>query len=154
MSDFPCFVYRNLNRGGWSVRSCTGQTKGRVVAHADLVCLDDATFEVSEKGRQRVLAQGRKNVHAGISGTLRGLVGTLTDYGVMDEIIIHESTESQDPIIQGAMTEISYSPFLGPNFFSLDDWSPAHSSKQVLLDSDSRVFALYPINDNYLLQGC
>lgn len=38
--------------------------------HSPQVVLHDATFKVSEAGRQRVLRERRKNVHAGVAGTL------------------------------------------------------------------------------------
>ena len=64
------FVYYNLNKFLWSVKSLDGPTKGRVIAHADKLLLRDITYEVSEAGRQRVLREKRKNVHAGIVGNL------------------------------------------------------------------------------------
>lgn len=60
-------VYRNLHNGKISVRDA--RTK-LVLGHADSVRLNGATFKVSEAGRQRVLATGRKNVHAVVRGTL------------------------------------------------------------------------------------
>tara|TARA_Y100001973_G_C5209232_1_gene344359 strand:+ start:29279 stop:29578 length:300 start_codon:yes stop_codon:yes gene_type:complete len=41
---------------------------GKVIGHADNIVLTDCTFKVNEKGRQRVLAERKKNVHAGIIG--------------------------------------------------------------------------------------
>jgi len=60
-------VYRNLHRKCWSVR---GRRSGLVQAHEDTVVLLDAEFRVSEAGRQRVLAERKKNVHAYVRGTL------------------------------------------------------------------------------------
>lgn len=62
------FVYFNLHKRVFSVKALEGLDKGRVVAHARLVNLADVTFKVSEAGRQRVLREKRKNVHAGIVG--------------------------------------------------------------------------------------
>lgn len=64
------FVYYNLHRKLWSIRAVEGPNKGRVVAHSDTVLLHNAHGKVSQAGRRRVLAEGRKNVHAGIVGTL------------------------------------------------------------------------------------
>ena len=44
--------------------------KGRVIGHADVVVLENIEPKVSEAGRQRVLREKRKNVHAGITGRL------------------------------------------------------------------------------------
>jgi len=63
------FVYFNLHRKLFSIKALEGDMKGRVIAHRQHVLLNDATFKVSEAGRQRVIRERRKNVHAGVSGT-------------------------------------------------------------------------------------
>lgn len=62
------FVYFNLHKKCWSVRALEGDCKGCVVSHADVVYLRDASPKVLESGRQRVLREKQKNVHAGIIG--------------------------------------------------------------------------------------
>jgi hypothetical protein len=62
------FVYFNLHRKCFSIKALEGENKGRVVAHRDAVLLFDCTFKVSEAGRQRVLRERKKNVHAGVVG--------------------------------------------------------------------------------------
>jgi hypothetical protein len=64
------YVYFNLHKKVWSVRALEGEHKGRVVQHATSLCLANCVFKVSEAGRQRVLREKQKNVHAGIAGTL------------------------------------------------------------------------------------
>jgi hypothetical protein len=62
-------VYFNLHRKQLSVQSKTD--KGwRVWLHADKITLEDVEFKVSEAGRQRVLREKKKNVHAFIEGNL------------------------------------------------------------------------------------
>ena len=65
------FVYYNVRKKLFSIKALSGDYRGRVLWHAFVVELLDATFSVSEAGRLRVLATGRKNVHAGVRGTLR-----------------------------------------------------------------------------------
>lgn len=60
-------VYRNLHTGTWSVRDTR---TGRVIAHPERVAVADAVFVVRPAGRVKVLAEGRKNVHAFVRGTL------------------------------------------------------------------------------------
>lgn len=60
-------VYRNLNRKG-SVFSIVDCKSRLVVAYAQQVTLRNAEFIVSEKGRQRVLANRVRNVHAWVVG--------------------------------------------------------------------------------------
>ncbi|QFG04662.1 hypothetical protein PBI_KEZIACHARLES14_88 [Mycobacterium phage Keziacharles14] len=64
------FVYWNLHRGMWSVKALEGPDKGRVIARHQLVILRNAKGKVSEAGRQRVLRERKKNVHAGLVGEL------------------------------------------------------------------------------------
>ena len=61
----PVHVYRNLHKNCFSVRQ-----GGIVKCHTTSVYLENANFVVSEKGRQKVLAEKRKNVHAYIKGTV------------------------------------------------------------------------------------
>ena len=63
------FVYFNLHKKCFSIKALEGAMKGRVVAHRDNVLLFHATFKVSQAGRERVLREKRKNVHAGVCGT-------------------------------------------------------------------------------------
>ena len=63
------FVYFNLHKKCFSIKALEGDRKGRVVAHSETVLLESCKFKVSEAGRQRVLREKRKNVHAGVSGT-------------------------------------------------------------------------------------
>ena len=56
-------VYRNLQTGLWSVRQ-----GGIVRCHIDQVWLSRVTYHVSEAGRQRVIRDRRKNVHAFMRG--------------------------------------------------------------------------------------
>lgn len=62
------FVYFNLHKKLFSIKALEGPSKGRVVAHRRELSLRYAEFKVSEAGRQRVLRERRKNVHAGVVG--------------------------------------------------------------------------------------
>ena len=65
-------IYKNLHNGMWSIR-CTRSKL--VIAHASYVVLSDVTFKVSEAGRQRVIREGKKNVHAFAEGILENWAG-------------------------------------------------------------------------------
>lgn len=58
-------VYYNLHKHTFSIKE-----KGRVVAHADTVAIKWARFVVQPKGREKVIKEGRKNVHAFVRGQL------------------------------------------------------------------------------------
>lgn len=64
------FVYWNLHKGKWSVKAMEGENKGRVIARVDGIALKNASFRVSRAGRERVIREQRKNVHAGVVGKL------------------------------------------------------------------------------------
>ena len=54
------YIYRNLNKGGFSVR-----LRGLVVDYIEDECICmGVSFNVSEKGRQRAIKKGQRNVHA------------------------------------------------------------------------------------------
>ena len=58
-------VYYNLQKRCLSIRH-----RGRVIKHSKSVILRDASFRVQPAGRERVLREKRKNVHAYVSGEL------------------------------------------------------------------------------------
>lgn len=58
-------VYKNLNRGDWSVR-----VGGKVIAPLREVTLAKVTFHVSEKARRRVIANQCREVHAWAIGEI------------------------------------------------------------------------------------
>ena len=53
------YIYRNLRTGGFSVKY-----RGIVIDHSDSLIASNVEFRVSESGRQRVIYEKRKNVHA------------------------------------------------------------------------------------------
>ena len=63
-------VYFNLHRKLWSIKSLK---TGLVIGHSDTIILSDVKPKVSEAGRLRVLKEKRKNVHAGLIGTLKSV---------------------------------------------------------------------------------
>ena len=104
------FVYFNLHKKVWSVKALSGPNKGRVIAHLDRLVLDDCTFKVSEAGRQRVLREKRKNVHAGVMGT-----------------VTH-----QDWRFVGV--PVTYNPYKYSSFVNRLNEQPIHKAHMVLLD--------------------
>ena len=61
-------VYRNLHAAQWSVQVRVPGKGWRVAFHAANVVLGSARFEVNETGRQKVLQERKKNVHAFVRG--------------------------------------------------------------------------------------
>ena len=92
------FVYYNLHKKLWSVKALEGPQKGRVIRRANHVTLRDVVPKVSQKGRERVLREKRKNVHA-------GLVGQMVDWKLPE----------YDRLLPE--TEITYNPYKSGNFY-------------------------------------
>lgn len=88
-------VYWNLHRDLFSVRSRRRSDYGRVIGHVERFHLTDVSFVVNEAGRQRVLRERRKNVHAFVRG------------------LWAEDAELR-PV------RVSYNPYRAPSFLALD----------------------------------
>ena len=102
-------LYWNLHRKCWSVRS---MVTGLVIGHMDSATLIDVTFKVSEAGRQRVLREHVKNVHA-------YAVGTLVRSGF--------SSESYIPV--------TYNPYKYRSFVMAHNTDvPVHHARRVVTD--------------------
>ncbi|MCP4792098.1 MAG: hypothetical protein GY882_01990 [Actinomycetia bacterium] len=108
----PVDAYRNLNRGPGRVWSVRCRRSGLVVAWCRRVALAEATCVVSQAGRVRAHADGRRNVHAYVRGTL----------------IPHPDSDS------GLLA--SYDPFGGDGRFELVDGTPLATAGVVLLGPD------------------
>ena len=130
------FVYRNLNKNCWSIR-----INGLVAIHAEHVILKEAQFKVSEAGRQRVLKEKRKNVHAGVQGRLHYVAALDIRHPVL-------GIKAHTPQHQGWMQlldgeKVSYNPYKGPHFYRPDDGTSVHDTQHgefVELDALRRVF--------------
>lgn len=68
-------VYRNLNNGKLSIRQ-----GGKVMGHADGVLLSRVRPVVNQKGRERVLRERVKNVHAYLKGMIEEGTGRGLSY--------------------------------------------------------------------------
>ena len=110
-------VYFNLHKKVWSVLYMT--PKGwRLGCHLPELVLDNVTWKVSEAGRQRVIREKRKNVHAfGI--------------GYMQSIL--------SPVPTGEWKKVRYNPYEMGSFQV--DGQPISKSVQVKFNQDRSVFA-------------
>lgn len=127
------FVYFNLHKKVWSLKARGGAKNARVLAHADHVQLKNVEFKVSEAGRQRVLAEKQKNVHAGLVGELVDLEGDLTEAGRAAGLA--ELAGNVEPLDGD---RISYNPYKHPWFFRISDTQPAQKASAVSMHADTR----------------
>ncbi len=116
------FAYRNLHRQCWSVKALEGPLKGRVIYHANDLTLAWCDFKVSPAGRQRVLREQKKNVHAGV-------VGYLTDCGEI-------ATDGIDLDVP-----ITYNPYKYDSFVDARCEVPVSSALFVNLNSKGKLHA-------------
>ena len=113
------YVYRNLHLNLFSVR-----TEGKVVSHVRELILEDARFLVGKKGRERVLKEKRKNVHAGVSGFWA------------------EEWEASSKLCAYTPHKIYYNPYKTDSFVMMDDMkTKVNEAHFVKLDIKNGMFA-------------
>ena len=116
-------AYYNLHRGGYSVVAADGPDKGLVIAHAEELLLGDVTFAVSEAGRQRVIREKRKNVHAYAIGNL------VTSSELMRRAWDIPGVAATTSYVDGAIVEtqindwidLHYNPYMMGKFYYIAD---------------------------------
>lgn len=116
------FVYWNLHKKMWSVKALEGPDKGRVIDRVNEITLANVEGKVSEAGRQRVLREDRKNVHAGIVGYT-----TITASFERDMIV-------------GFGDLITYNPRKYTSFVHVIDESPFEGAAWAVFKADRQVF--------------
>ena len=104
-------VYFNLHKHTWSVRSAK---TGRVILHTDKVHINNPTFVVRKSGRERVLREGKKNVHAFVRGDITVFDDFNPDY--LDYSLV------------------SYNPYKFDTFVDVHDMSPVRTAKRAMLE--------------------
>lgn len=108
------FVYFNLHKKVWSIKD---RKTGLVIAHAKKVAVDAPQFKVSEAGRQRVLRDKAKNVHAGVVGKLNAH---------------HTDFDSE------GKKRVSYNPYKYNHFYESDTQAAVHSADHVTLHVEDK----------------
>lgn len=126
-----CRVYRNLHNGKWSIQQKVNG-KWCVVAHADYVQVFNAEFKVSEAGRQRVLKEKAKNVHAYVEGELLEWSGNT--YKNRTTKGIWRSKESYNALWSKRAESVTYNPYKYDSFVNRHDESKREQSTVCVLD--------------------
>ena len=107
------FVYKNLHKDCWSIKQ-----GGLVKAHALHLTLYETHFKVNKKGRDKVLREKKKNVHAGICGYISH---PHPSYATWDEWDDGEAD----------LLEITYDPYKYRSFVKVANGKPAWFSPYV-----------------------
>jgi len=114
-------VYFNLHKKTFSIKALEGDNKGKVIGYSDDVVVDNAVFKVSEAGRNRVLQEKRKNVHAYVIGELKSII---------------------EAAICGE--KITYNPYLYNSFVTAMNKTAVFNAKEVFMicrDKKAQIFA-------------
>lgn len=120
------FIYWNFHKKLFSVRY-----KGRVIAHVKRFLVKDAELKVSEAGRQRVLREKCKNVHAGVYGHIVAALQVESRYKEAVNIPPwDDSAESESYVVREDGGRVSYNPYENDSF-TLDGFEPVHTAKTV-----------------------
>ena len=98
-------VYFNLHKKLFSVVALEGDNKGKVIEHTDRIDLAQPIFRVQKAGRERVLKEKKKNVHAYVSGYRCKL----------------KSDEELEKIGSFEWVSATYDPYLYDSFVSVKD---------------------------------
>lgn len=120
-------VYFNLHKYLWSVRQCA---TGRVILHTDKVHIRDPKFVVRKSGRDRVLLEGKKNVHAFVRGEMAHF-------------------EDFDPDCLD-YTLVSYNPYKHDTFVDVCDARPVRTAKRAMLELQPSIVVGDPRDRPYL----
>lgn len=123
-------VYRNLNNGLLSIQSTGGKL---ILAHCKSIRLVDAKFLVSEKGRQRVIANSRKDVHAYVEGFVAQVEGLVSYRG------------RTMPKVRGIESEacnltrcVRYNPYQSANFTD-ERGDPVYMAPEILIHASGQM---------------
>lgn len=112
-------VYRNLVKKCISVQSTKTNL---VIMHSEAVSLRDCKFVVRQKGRERVLREKRKSVHAFV-------VGELDD--------VYKSPEGE---LRRGVRQASYNPYRYGFFYDVITNEPVQEASYVWVMSDGTIF--------------
>ena len=117
MTTTNAFIYFNLHKKMFSVRDTKS---GLVVGHANEATVRDAVFRVSQAGRERVLRERSKNVHAGVRGT----------------------TTMEGGSVKG-WTRLTYNPYKYKSFVTAKSERPVAAAQEVRLRSENGRARMY-----------
>lgn len=128
-------VYKNLHRDCYSVltkrRDCDDEPKRWLLynKHCRNLILTSCKFHVREGGRQRVIKQRKKNVHAYIEGEL-------IFYGCNSKLSSDEAIDFRRFFAkENTKEKISYNPYEDP-FFVDKNGNPVYDEQMLYLNDE------------------
>jgi len=116
------FVYWNSHKNCWSLRDVKTR---KVVQHLPSLILYSCKFKVSERGRQRVIKERKKFVHAGVEGFLWA-----------------EKFDRPEGPPFTPHFRVRYNPYETPQFVRGEAQTPINEAAFTYFRPDRRVYAL------------
>jgi hypothetical protein len=110
-------VYRNLHTGTLSVRH-----KGKVIKHPAVAVILAPRFVVQPAGRERVLREKRKNVHAFVRGELADMAT--------------EMSLDLRPLLLA-----TYNPYKADYFYNKDTEAPVYEARYAFVSPTAILYA-------------
>ena len=117
------YVYFNLQRRVWSERQA-----GKVIGHPRFIWLRDARFLVGKAGQSRVRSEGRKNVHAGISGEWLAKLDVDENWSYSEISKIFNAD-----IVTGLADLVTYNPYQNDTFVMVNGGDPVTVADKVAM---------------------
>lgn len=118
-------AYFNLHKHAFSLKAITGA--GKVIGHRTRVVMQNVDFRVQPGGRARVIAEGKKNVHAFVRGQVIDPVGQFDAKG--------------RPI--GIWRTATYNPYLYDSFVDTITAQPVTRAQAVILNVEDGKGRIY-----------
>ena len=115
-------VYRNLQKNCLSIQSRERENYGLIMGYCKSIFIRRPKFIVREKGRLKVLKEGRKNVHAFIVGECP----SLKQWSWQDRYV----TMGGNPT-----TKVFYNPYKYSTFVDKDG-NPVHKARAVVVNAN------------------
>jgi len=106
-------VYYNLHKHTFSLQSRNKEDYGKVIGHTEHVILKNANYVVRKGGRDKVLQEKKKNVHAFVIGELVEAIDT-----------------------RMLERKVSYNPYKAKSFYEVDTGDVIASSGYAILRKD------------------
>ena len=132
-------IYWNLHKGMWSVQDAKTR---RIIGHAFQILVRDAAFTVSEAGRQRVLRERKKNVHAFVVGELEAALWFSTRDAMASLMFDWNHCQRANKAYRDAANkygkEVTYNPFNVGYFYERESCERINSADMVYLTWESR----------------
>lgn len=108
-------VYRNLHKNCYSIQEKFNNT-WKVIEYSHEIYLENCSFKIYENGRQKVIKEKRKNVHAFICGERLNL--------------------NLKQINKNNLVHISYNPYYSDSFFIKKTKEKIKSAKFIIINKD------------------